>query len=155
MIATVSRLDYCQFLIGAQINYTCTYMADHVPKLSHDAVRSYLKRDKITAAMVWEQAQGQVVTSPNGYLVFDDTVADKNHLREIELVSLYAYTHKTLAFPDQPPTLNLAVLWIAMLGGFLARNADGPPGTIVIWRGIQRLADIAASFAIFKNVGNG
>jgi hypothetical protein len=86
MIATVSRLDYCQFLIGTQINYTCSYMADHVPKLSHDAVRSYLKRDKITAKMVWEQAKGQVVTSPNGYLVFDDTVADKNHSREIELV---------------------------------------------------------------------
>ena len=86
MIRTVSRLDYCQFLIGTQINYTCTYMAEHVPKLSHDAVRSYLKRDKITAKMVWEQAKGQVVTSPNGYLVFDDSVADKNHSREIELV---------------------------------------------------------------------
>ena len=72
-----------------------------------------------------------------------------------EWQSLFAYTHKSLTIPDQPPTLNQAVLWIAMLGGFLARNADGPPGTTVIWRGIQRLADIASSFIIFKNVGNG
>jgi hypothetical protein len=86
MKAIVSRLDYCQFLIGAQINYTCTYMAEHVPKLSHDAVRSYLKRDKVTARMVWEEAKGEVVTSPNAYLVFDDTVADKNHSHKIELV---------------------------------------------------------------------
>ena len=86
MIATVSRLDYCQFLIGAQINYTCTYFADHMPGLSHDAVRGYLKRDKITARMVWEQAKGQVGPSPKSYLVFDDTVADHNHSREIELV---------------------------------------------------------------------
>lgn len=39
MTRTMSRLDYCQFLIGTQINYTCTYMADHAPKLSHDVVR--------------------------------------------------------------------------------------------------------------------
>lgn len=86
MITTVSRLDYCQFLIGTQINYTCTYMAEHVRKISHDAVRSYLKRDKITAKMVWEQVKGEVVTTPHGYLVFDDTVADKNHSRQIEMV---------------------------------------------------------------------
>ena len=86
MIATVSRLDYCQFLIGAQINYTCTYFADHAAGISHDGVRGYLKRDKITARMVWEQVKGDVVPTPNAYLVFDDTVADHNHSREIELV---------------------------------------------------------------------
>ena len=86
MVGIVSRLDYCQFLIGTQINYTCTYFADHVPELSRDAVRGYLKRDKITAKMVWEQVQGQVAPSPTGYLVFDDTVADHNHSRAMEMV---------------------------------------------------------------------
>lgn len=36
--------------------------------------------------MVWEQVKGEVVTTPHGYLVFDDTVADKNHSRQIEMV---------------------------------------------------------------------
>jgi hypothetical protein len=32
------------------------------------------------------QTRGQIITSPNGYLIFDDTVADKNYSRSIELV---------------------------------------------------------------------
>jgi hypothetical protein len=31
---------------------------------------------------------------------------------------------------------------IARLGGYLARASDPPPGNIVIWRGLTRLADI-------------
>jgi hypothetical protein len=36
--------------------------------------------------MVWENVKGQVVTSPNGYLAFDDSVMDKNSSFKIELV---------------------------------------------------------------------
>ena len=35
---------------------------------------------------MWEQTRGQIITSPNGYLIFDDTVADKNYSRSIALV---------------------------------------------------------------------
>jgi hypothetical protein len=31
---------------------------------------------------------------------------------------------------------------IAELGGYLARAKDPPPGNLVIWRGLVRLADI-------------
>jgi hypothetical protein len=36
--------------------------------------------------MVWENVREQVVTTPKGYLVFDDTVLDKNSSFKIELV---------------------------------------------------------------------
>jgi hypothetical protein len=29
MVQRVTRLDYCQFLLSSQINYTLTYFADH------------------------------------------------------------------------------------------------------------------------------
>ena len=32
---------------------------------------------------------------------------------------------------------------VARLGGYMARTRDPPPGTIVIWRGLARLTDIA------------
>jgi hypothetical protein len=35
---------------------------------------------------VWEQTRGHIITSPNGYLLFADTVAGKNYSRSIELV---------------------------------------------------------------------
>lgn len=35
---------------------------------------------------------------------------------------------------------------LAMLGGYLARNSDPPPGNIVMWRGLARLTDIQIGF---------
>ena len=37
---------------------------------------------------------------------------------------------------------------IAMLGGYLARNHDPPPGNMVVWRGLTRLHDIAVGISI-------
>lgn len=52
-------------------------------------------------------------------------------------------------------TLSGYVIKIAMLGGYLARNNDLPPGNLVIWRGLNRLADIALGAGMKeKLVGN-
>lgn len=83
---TVTRLDYCQFLLASQRNYTLTYFADHRPGFSHDAIKRYLEEEKLTARVVWEHVKGQVVESEQGYLAFDDTVLDHNSSYKIELV---------------------------------------------------------------------
>jgi hypothetical protein len=67
-----------------------------------------------------------------------------------ELDALYTFLHKQ-PMPDALlPTVHQATLWIARLGGFLARKHDGPPGVTVIWRGWQRLADISAAYLAFR-----
>jgi Transposase DDE domain len=86
MSGLVKRADYCQFLMVSQVNYTGTYFAAHSQKFSHDAATRYLQRDKLRPSNVWEQAKGDIVLSPQGCLVFDDSVIDKNHSREIEMV---------------------------------------------------------------------
>lgn len=45
-------------------------------------------------------------------------------------------------------TLAAYLLQIAMLGGYLARNHDPPPGNMVVWRGMTRLHDIAIGISI-------
>lgn len=85
-MSKVTRLDYCQFLLVSQTNYTLTYFAEHSPGFSHDAVKRYLEEDKLTARMVWESVRGHVVRSEHGYLVFDDTVLDHRSSFKIELV---------------------------------------------------------------------
>jgi hypothetical protein len=85
-MSKVTRLDYCQFLLVSQTNYTLTYFAEHSPGFSHDAVKRYLEEDKLTARMVWENVRGQVVRSEQGYLAFDDTVLDHDSSSKIELV---------------------------------------------------------------------
>lgn len=82
----VSRLDYCQFLLVSQINYTLTYFAEHTVRFSHDAATRYLRGDKLTPRVVWENVREQVKPSEQGYLLFDDTVLDKNYSFNIELV---------------------------------------------------------------------
>ena len=83
---TISRLDYCQYLLVSQINYTLTNFADHSELFSHDALNRYLAGEKLSPKLTWENVQNQVVQSPKGFVVFDDTVADKNFSQEIELV---------------------------------------------------------------------
>lgn len=82
----VSRLDYCQYLLVSQINYTLTNFADHSEKFSHDAINRYLRGERLTPRLVWDNVEGQVIRTPNGYIVFDDTVLDKNSSFAIELV---------------------------------------------------------------------
>ncbi len=86
MMNIVTRLDYCQFLLVSQTNYTLTYFADHSQGFSHDAVKRYLEEEKVTARLVWENVRGQVVSSGQGYMAFDDTVLDHNTSFKIELV---------------------------------------------------------------------
>lgn len=84
-----TRLDYCQYLLVSQINYTITNYADHTEKqMSHDAINRYLREDRLTSRLVWEHARGQIQASVHGFVIFDDTVLDKNFSHQIELVRL-------------------------------------------------------------------
>jgi len=69
---------------------------------------------------------------------------------DYEWQALYSYIHKTTSLPHEPPTLQQVTLWLAQLGGFLARKGDGYPGVKVLWRGWQRLFDIAQTWLIFN-----
>lgn len=77
-------------------------------------------------------------------------------LTEVELHILDAVTAARLG-KASPPNKTLAdyLLSIARLGGYLARAHDGPPGNIVMWRGLSRLMDIQLGFSIgAKLAGN-
>ena len=84
-----TRLDYCQYLLVSQINYTLTHYADHTRNaMSHDAIDRYLRNDRLTPRLVWEHVRSQIQASPHGYVVFDDTVLDKNYSHKIDMVRL-------------------------------------------------------------------
>ena len=58
--------------------------------------------------------------------------------------------------PDKtksPKTLSHYLVKLAKLGGYLARNNDGPPGPTVIWRGLARLHDVVFGFQIAESCG--
>jgi hypothetical protein len=86
MEAKVTRLDYWQYLLVSQINYTLTNFADHCEPFSHDAINRSLRGEQSTPRLVWENVRGQVVRTPWGSVLFDDTVLDKNYSFALELV---------------------------------------------------------------------
>ena len=43
---------------------------------------------------------------------------------------------------------------LARLGGYLNRKRDGPPGNMVLWRGMARLTDIHLGYCLGRDVGN-
>jgi hypothetical protein len=65
---------------------------------------------------------------------------------EAEWKALYIFVNKTANVPATEPTLHEAMLMMAGLGGFLARKGDGQPGATTLWRGLQRLNDITATY---------
>ena len=82
----VSRLDYCQSLLASQINYTLTNFADHSQRFSHDAINRYLRGERITPRLVWDNVRSQLLLTQRAFLIFDDTVLDKNYSHAIDLV---------------------------------------------------------------------
>ena len=84
----VTRIDYGQFLFSSQVNYTQSYFGEHHPDASHDSLNRWMRGYRFTSAILWEHAKAQVIQSAQGYLVFDDTVLDKSHSHNIELVKL-------------------------------------------------------------------
>lgn len=86
MANKMTCLDYCQYLLVSQINYTLTNFAEHSSKFSHDKINRFLKGEKITPRLIWENVKSQLITNNSGYLIFDDTVLDKNFSFKIELV---------------------------------------------------------------------
>ena len=53
------------------------------------------------------------------------------------------------------PKISHYLMAIAKMGGYLARAKDPPPGKMVIWRGLSRLADISIGFDLrVRLVGN-
>ena len=80
----ISRSDYCQYLLVSQANYTVTNYADHSDNFTHDQINYYLKSRKISPKSLRRSVRNDIIFSKNGYILFDDTVVDKNHSHKIE-----------------------------------------------------------------------
>jgi hypothetical protein len=72
----------------------------------------------------------------------DPTTPCSTLLADHEWKVLFLKATGRRSLPRQSPPIGDVVIWIAKLGGYLARKCDGPPGTITLWRGWKRLADL-------------
>ena len=69
-------------------------------------------------------------------------------LSKLEWTALVTKSSRNLSPPRTPPSIADMIIEIAKLKGYLARKKDGPPGTLVLWRGWKRLMDITEGWAM-------
>jgi len=117
-----------------------------VEKLAHDSAERLTRAIAMRLVIAWRvmlmTLLGREVPELPAELLFSDL--------ELEVLSAYA---PTLARPTPPPkTLGEAVRLTAIVGGYLARNNDGPPGHQLMWCGYARLAGMCMGFALRKNM---
>ncbi len=104
-----------------------------------DSLQSCLAIDMVVAWRIYHLTQlGREVPDSPCSVFFE----------EAEWKALYAFINKTPNGPVEEPTLHEAIRMTASLGGFLNRKGDGQPGTTVLWRGLQRLKDITATYLV-------
>jgi hypothetical protein len=72
-------------------------------------------------------------------------------LEEHEWKVLCCLVNKTSRPPKKPPTLQEAVVFIARLGGFLARKSDGNPGIKTLWLGYRQFYNSIQTLSIFNS----
>jgi hypothetical protein len=70
---------------------------------------------------------------------------------EADWKAVWVFVHQgTKPLPKTPPTLRTMTRMIGQLGGHLGRRRDGEPGAVTLWRGLQRLPDLAAMWALLQ-----
>lgn len=85
---TCSKDLYCSFLQVTSKRYSALTLSEVSPVgLSHDAVSGWLVGTKCQPKDIWEAAKKDVLASPSGVIIADETVLDKQRSKKIELVS--------------------------------------------------------------------
>lgn len=76
-------------------------------------------------------------------------ISSSDIFEECEWKSVYKIVNRNKPLPDKPPSLNDFIRMVAMLGGYIGRNNDPPPGPKVMWKGLTRMADFATAWEVY------
>jgi IS4 transposase len=72
---------------------------------------------------------------------------------EAEWKAVYKILNRKQALPDKAPLLSEFIIMIAILGGYVNRKKEGPPGVKVVWKGMARMVDFALAWEVFVKGG--
>ncbi len=84
----ITKNQYIEYLLNTPINYTCSNLAEHLEKVSHDSVTDFLQNSKFTPKELWELVKNRIDDSEEAFLLVDDSVQNKEYSHLIETVKL-------------------------------------------------------------------
>ena len=127
----------------------------------HKILKSGLKVEECRLAYAERLIRFLTLMSIIAWRIFFATLLARSHpnlpctvlLSEIEWKVLYAKIYRMLPTSETLlPTLKTVTIWIAKLGGYLARKKDPDPGPITIWRGWKRLFDLTEGWTLAHDI---
>ena len=115
-----------------------------VERLAHDSAERLERAIAIRLVIAWRimlmTLLGREVPELPAELLFSDI--------ELEVLTAFAPT-LTRKWPP-PTTIGAAVKLVAIMGGYMARNNDGPPGHQVMWLGTVKLAGMCEGYMLHR-----
>lgn len=54
--------------------------------ISHDKINYYLREEKLTPHLLWDNVKDLIIPDEDAYIIFDDKVLDKRFSEKIEIV---------------------------------------------------------------------
>jgi hypothetical protein len=72
---------------------------------------------------------------------------------EVLLVLKRRYKRQKEVIPTTIPTMGNAILWLAEIGGYTGKSSGGPPGSITIGRGLERLKNAVEGVLAMREAG--
>lgn len=114
-----------------------------IEKLKYQKLDSYLTAFALLSIVAWrvEHLKSAARAEPN--------VTCEKYFHPEQWIPVYRFAKKTSEVPTTPPTMNEFLVLVAILGGYINRKSQGPPGSNTIWRGMARFETIVDAYKIF------
>ena len=93
------------------------------------------------------QACGSWAEAKEAYRFFQN-----ENVKESKILDLHISKTVERIKNHATPVLKDVIIWVARLGGYLARKNDPEPGPIVIWRGWRHLVDLTQGWHMANSV---
>jgi hypothetical protein len=114
-----------------------------IEKLKYQKLSRYMNATALLMIVAWRV---QMLTQAARY----DGQADcKIYLDDNQWKPLHLVTYPGQTLPKVPPCISDCLTMIAVMGGYINKKAQGPPGTQTIWRGLRRLEMLTQAFDAF------
>ena len=121
----------------------------HIEDMKYETLERYLRAFSMLCVVAWR------VEHLKGATRHDGQSACTVYFTEDEWMAIMLFLTKRPIDPKSPPTMEAFGKSIAILGGYMDKKSQGPPGSKTLWRGMSRFSIIVEAFAAFKRMSCG
>lgn len=121
----------------------------HIEDMKYETLERYVRAFSMLAVVAWR------VEYLKGATRHDGESPCTVYFSEDEWMAIMMFLTKRPVDPKSPPTMQAFGKSIAILGGYIDKKSQGPPGSKTLWRGMSRFSTIVEAFVAFKQMSCG